>query len=289
MGLQFLRVAYVEFGPAGGTGKAFRDLRVSFSVKKGRHRGTTPNHSTVTIFNLTKDSVSILNEPSAVIRLFAGYNGVPVLIFEGNPIPNGVRVDKQGADRVTKVEAMDGWYQTQTTRIRIDNAGNMSLKDVLDEVAAQLGLPRGAIDLPQDQNVLGNPLGFSANSLAGPLLTQVCNSLDCDWWIDSGRLYVARRGRPVDGDAVFVSGTTGGLVGSPSPRTLIGSASKSNDGTEITMLLTPEMAPGKLVSVQSDQVNGAFIAQQVEHVGDSHQGSWYTKVLGIPYRSGSNG
>lgn len=268
----FGRQVFVEFGLPGAPGRQFCDLRIAFSADFSRE--STPNKGTVEVYNLAPTSLDLLQTPGIVVRVFAGYD-VPRLIAQGNPVPNGVSIERRGPDRVAKAEFQDGGRAYQGARVTVNVATPTTLSAVLNLVAAQVGLPIGAIRPPSGADV-ALPHGAQFAGPARDVLDRLGRSLGADWFVRDGALCFVGSGSDT-GETMLVIGP-GNLVGSPAP--------KDKGRIEATALLEPSLRPGRLFQVQSERINGVYVADSVRFQGDNWATPFYATVTGIPFGGG---
>jgi hypothetical protein len=262
----FSRQAILQLGVEGETGKSFRDLRIDFRVKMSR--SSTPNTATIRAWNVNAGTVALLQEPRAVARLLVGYD-TPQLIFEGNPVKNGVTLERQGPDRVLTIEAADGGRAYQEARVSISFATETTLRQVYDEVASQLGLPAGTIRISED--VIFSQ-GLTLSGPARDVMDRIARSTASDVFVRDGVLHLVGTNEDTGEEAVVFSSRTGNLIGAPS---------RKDSTVEVVALIAPAIRPGRKFVVESADINGTFVASDVEFEGDSGWAQpFYVKVSG---------
>jgi hypothetical protein len=192
------------------------------------------------------------------------------LVFQGNPIAGGVKLDKRGPDRVLVVDAQDGGREYSTSHVSTSYATATTSGQVFTALAQALGLPLGTVDAVVSD--ISFPSGIA---LVGPVRSQldrVAAMSGARWQIRDGALYVWAEGGTTGEEAVVFSASAGNLIGSPSI---------TDDGVEVTALLAPSLRPGKPFRVESEDVNGDFVATEVEFRGDSGWATeFYVKAKG---------
>ncbi len=251
----FGRQVVLSIGPDGGVGREFRGFRVRFKVEM--NRSSTPNTAVIEAFNLAPASIALAQEPTSVVELRVGYD-VPLLIFRGNPVKDGVRLDRQGTDTVLRIEAQDGGRAYTTSRISVSYSTNTTAQEVFDAVALQMGLPQGTIRVPAAATF---PRGITLNGPAREVLDRLSRSLACEWFVRDGVLQFIAAGEDTGESAVVFSASAGNLIGSPTPK---------DDGKiEVKALLAPSLRPGKVFSVETADYTGLYVADDVSFTGDS--------------------
>lgn len=268
MSTLFGRQVFVEFGQPGAVGRRFEDLRVAFSTESSR--SGTPGKATIEVYNLAPDSLTLLQERGATVRLWAGYD-VPRLIFAGDPVAGGVRIERRGPDRIARVEAQDGGRAYQSARVSLSYAADTSLSEVLAELVRQTGIPAGSIRLPRDVRL---PHGLVYSGPARDLLDRIARAAGGDWWSRDGALCLAGTGVDTGEIALVASAEDGNMIGSPVPQ----------DGgrVEVVVLLEPSLRPGRLLDVRAERTRGVYVIESVRFSGDTHGQPFYASCVAAP-------
>lgn len=264
----FGRQVILQLGTEGGTGKSFEGFRVTFDVKMSK--SSTPNSAVIEAYNLNPASIALAQDPAAVVRLFVGYD-VPRQIFQGNPITNGVRLDRRGPDRVLRLELQDGGRAWQDARVSISYSTSTTLRQVYDAISAQLALPAGTVRIAEDFTF---PQGITLSGPVREVLDRLATSTSAEWFIRDGAIQWIGSGEDTGEQAVVFSAAAGNLVGSPVPK---------DNGVEVTALLAPSLRPGKVFSLESEDYNGLYVAGDVGFKGDSGwDRPFYVTTSGTP-------
>jgi hypothetical protein len=275
----FGREAILQFGQEGQEGRSFRDLRVAFKIVFSKK--PKPPNSVISIYGLSQTSIALLQGPRALVRLLVGYQA-PRLLFQGNPILGGVKVEHPGTDRVITVEGQDGGRAYQEGVVSVSWSTPTTLSQVLSEVQDQLGLPSGTILVPPDVRY---PHGITLFGTAREVLDHIAALAAADWWIADGTLNLVAKGQATSQTALLFSADNGTLIGSASRVSTNAHASgptAPKNGVEITTLIDPAMRPGRVFEVQSETMSGRFVATDVVFTGDTHGPQWYATIQGAP-------
>lgn len=260
------RCVLVEVGPAGGTARAWSDLRVTFSVKRTLER--KPNEAQVSISNLSRDSSAWCRTKGHVLRLSAGYGGVPEQLFIGG-IDRAERTETP-PDSETKIEAADGGREFRDGRIAKSYAGQVMLSTVLQDLATAMGLGLGFVGTFADVAVTQ---GLALTGPARDQLDRVCRSLGMTWSIQDGAIQVVLPSGATPEPAVLLTPDTG-LIGSPTPV----ADKKAKGKIDLICLLQPSLRPGRRFQLESRDFKGIYKAEDVEHKGDTHGQDWCTTI-----------
>jgi hypothetical protein len=264
----WLRQVTFQVGQPGQKGRSVSGLRVSFQVEMSRSR--TPNKAKIEVYNPAPETIAEAQKDGAVVVLYVGYD-VPQAIFTGAIAKNGVQVEKAGTDRKLKIEAQDGLAAYQAAQVNVSFAAQTSLAQVLEEVATQLGLPRGSLKTNSSMVLTQGAV------LAGPareVLDRLARAQDADWFIRDGTLQVVGKEESTGETAIVFSSSTRNLIGSPT-------AGKGGR-VQFVGLISPTLRPGKPVRLASEAYQGDYTAEEVTFEGDSMGGPFYVKVVARP-------
>lgn len=314
---QFDRHASVNVIPAAGPGLLVNppapaglglanvpELRVVFEVEKSTTHD--PNRATIKIWNLgdierrqCDGSIKpIANDPglgpvidrriplTATVQLRAGYQGGMAQVFRGN----GATVDHEhvdGVDWITTLRGGDGlWPLSQAVANRNFDIGTPAL-EVLTYLANVMGLALGMTSVPAAlaSYILQGPLVCLGR--ARDALEQLLGALPLEWWVDDGVLVIL----PLPDSVQSELGLASAVATLPHPLVIVsaepvpGAARllenprRLEDGkVSISMLLYPDMRPGRKVSVAGQtELFGLYRADKVVHKGDNRGGDFTTE------------
>lgn len=258
----FGRQVAIEYGVEGTTGKRFDTLRVGFNIE---HKlSSTPNKGKITVWNADNDTVSLLQRPNAVVRLFAGYAGNAGLIFQGNPIAtqstkHPVKQNTRDADWSLVIEAMDGVRVYNTARVSVSYGAAVAWQTVLNDVLSSTGLSLGAPP-PAAAAAVAWPSGVVLEGTARAVLTRLAAKIGAHWHIRDGVLILTDGG--VTGELAPLLSTARGNLLSFEP---------TETGWAIRTLLDPAMRSGRRVKVEgaSKSADGIYVIRDLTFVGDS--------------------
>jgi len=280
---------------------AYTSMRIHFRVHLSRL--STPNRAVITAYNLDPSSIALLQVPTTLVTVLAGYS-IQKVVFAGlpNAVKRGaVRVTRQGPDRVTRIECQDvglsglvnAW---QNAPVNVSNAAPATIGDILTVCAAamKIGTPYVAPTLTAKLANVIYPYGYHLAGPARQFLDRIASALDANWSIQGGILTIM----PAYGPSAVVDVITfaaatidpvtkqviagGNLIGSPTPM---------NAGmVKFTGLLEPALRPGMPFNIvaPADSSPGLYYAYDVVHEGDSgFENSFYTIATGISQNAGA--
>lgn len=276
MAEQYLRKVTLDIFGSGSSGTRIENLRIQFKVEKTSQ--SEPNKAEIKIYNLSEKTRALVESNNCRVALSAGYLGLnPQGLFgtslfssksEANVFRGNVKKfehKKEKTDIITKLECGDGHEAFTTKTFDKGYPPDTTLTIPFRDLSEALGLAKGSqIEIPE--NKIANGL-----TLSGPIrehLDNLCRRYGLEWSIQNESLQIIEAGKATNDGIVLLNKDTG-LVNQPS---------KTKDGVSFECLLNPILRPGKQVKVESEFLNGTFICRNVTFDGDSHQGSFLTKI-----------
>jgi len=246
----------------------FDGLRVSFEVTKTL-KGE-PNKATISVYGIDPETYQILQAKGRdlVVQLFAGHE-IPGLIFQGNPVKNGLEYKINPPERVLTIEAKDGYKAYQRGRLKKSYTGEVTLAQVVEEAAAQLGLPVDMVEIPGD---IRFTQGIHLRGPAHRVLDRLAQSVGSDWSIQNGKLQFLPKSKVRRNSGPLYSTDLNNIVEHPT---------RKEKGIEMVTILDPSLAPGDRFEVRDAEVpffNGVYKASAVRHNGDTHDVAFYTEI-----------
>ena len=241
---------------------------VKFSVEKSLER--TPNQLALSVANLSADSLSAVRGGDE-IRLDAGYQELHGLLFTGTL--RAAWAVRDGAEVWLHVESEDGGAAYRLATIERSWTTEVSASEVLSTLVEALDVGRGNLD---QITITGTyPDGLVLSGQAWQLMDRICRDQGLRWSIQNGGVQVRQVGQPAEVRAVRLAPDTG-LLGSPKK-------SKPDQRTgrvtvEAKALLVPSLYPGRVVQLDSDQVEGNYLVQKVRYLGETRGADWYADL-----------
>ena len=249
----------------GATADGNSQLRIEFNTEKTSRRN--PNKAKIVIYNLSKDSAAFVEAAKNHVRLFAGYGENTSMIFSGEIRRKGTGTVDTGVDRVTTIEAASGGQAYRSARINRSFSRELTMHQVIEELAQSFDT-KANLSKIEDRKLVD---GFVASGRSADVMETFARSLNFDWYFDDdGDLVVVTKNTSTDpNNAVLLSPTTG----------LIGSPERTPKGVNAVSLLNPAIKPKRYVNVQSASVQGWFLVQKSEMIGDTgYSKEFYTKI-----------
>jgi hypothetical protein len=256
-------------GPSSVEGKQFKDQRISFKIKKTSDG--KPNKANIQLYNPNPDTISLVQSRGAVVQLFAGYD-FPWMLFRGNPVKDGINIERNGPDRILRIEANDGGRALALTRLDLNFGENTTLKQALNAVAIQSGLGVGFVGDVEDFDL---PYGMRLEGSPAEALERIAQISGADFSIQDNAIQILKQEKGTDEPAVLFSTANGNLL-----RV----ARKEKGRVAVTSMLEGSIRPGRRFVCASEYINGFFKAIDVEHTGDLWEDAFTTQITARPWK-----
>jgi len=243
-------------------------LHISFSVDKNDTE--TPNTATISLWNLSPEQLSILNEKDCYVALRAGYNTHMTLLFVG--AITYVETSLDVGDRETRIEVADGGVELRDCYVSLSYAGVINTKKIIDDIAAEMGV---TLTYSYNAEFADLPDGFSCVGTGRVALDKACASSGLDWGIQNGVLQVKKRGDTMTRE-VYLLDADSGLLGIPKKVNFGSNAENAEDesGYEVDYQLNGAIGVGDFIRLESIVAQGYFRIKSVELKGDNLSGDW---------------
>lgn len=301
--------------PEDGTIIQVDSLRVQFDIEMYVDNKEKTNKGTVSISNLSDDTLKKINTRYGTLTLTAGYKGNIKNIVTGDVI--NIRTTKQGADRITTFELAPNFTNLAIKKVNYSFPVDIYLENVLAEIAKQLDLAFSKSDKGEWRK-LKCQFGYPAYGTGKQVLDEIASTYAIEWKIVDNELIVTDRYSLNGGEqekAIVLSKDSGLLdipyIDSEEVSKATGQAlDKENEqfipptkvlkpkkdgtprkvsrfkarryGIRVKALLNPEIRPNGLFKVvtDDDMFNSFYRVRSVNFKGDSRGGEWYMELWG---------
>jgi hypothetical protein len=262
------------------------ELRIKAKVEK--HLLKIPNQAEVTIYNLNSTSRDDLTRGPTKVRLEAGYDGTPRLLFIGD-----VRFasnEHTGTEWETKLQLGDGARAYAEARHNRSYTKGTPLVTIIGDLAKKFGVSLPSEIASMDELKTRLPTGEVVTGWAADELTRLLAPFGMDWSFQNGRLQIMRYDDVIPGVARVIS-EDDGMIDAPvidppkirAPRKA-GRRGKARElkvpKLKVKHTLYPELAVGESIQVQSRSINGDFRVDAVTHELDSWGAEWTSDIVG---------
>ena len=261
------RIVKVRIGPAGSSGLEWSDIYVEAEIEKTV--GSVPNKATVSLYNLSLGSLQWIEQPGMTVQALAGTD-VASQLFVGDIPRKGIKTSIQLPDQITTIEAADGQAVYRDAYFIRSYPPGTARSVIMTDVAGAGGLSIGYIDPTIQDRIYASGITFAAK--LRDVLSELWAPEGALWSIQDRTITVLALGRAGPGNAAVISPRTG----------LIGSPERTDNGISLTTILSPQIGPGGLVSVQSRMVTGSYKVSKITHSVDSWGLKWDSKLVCVP-------
>lgn len=253
---------------------ALGQVRLRFDVRKSR--SDTPNELFVEAWNVSPNTRAAAETTDARARLKAGYTMAEVAVVADCEITRTL-FERRNPNTTLSITAQEGANRLREERVTLSFEAGATVQQVLDAIAGQLEFPlRPLDDVDLSQRLRG---GYAHAGPAGVALDDVVRRVGGRWSIQNSELLVLNEQGRVEGEAVRLTPQSG-LIGSPEPvEDRLSSERVVEDprqGFRVTSLLLPQVEPGDIVEIESADVSGQFVVDQIQHRGDTRGPEWYS-------------
>lgn len=277
MSLLFNRAGIIEIATEDG-GIGLQGLRFEFVSRKTR--SSTPNSLFVRIYNPAPTTRATATDNEADIRLFAGYTGNIALVSEAN-IVTAVTL-REPPNIILEIEAQEGIRALREEPVSISHGGGGTVRSVLDELRGILDIDERDTDADLSKAIRG---GFSHVGKITRALDDLVSQINGYWSIQNNELLVLDEKGYVETDEVPLLTPFTGVVFSPEAVEKQLSSEQEDieprNGYRITTLMQPSIEPGDLVQIQTAEVSGEFLVDEVEHRGDIESPEWFSVITAL--------
>lgn len=279
----FDRQYRVRIGKNGSSGREIgrpnestgRTLRCQFSCEVGE--SSSSNTGKITLWNLSDETINLLEQEDCAIELRAGY-GADMPVIMGGTLTYCV-TSQSGADQQTEIEFEDGFVSMRDATVSLGYSGVVNGKKICEDAAAEMGCEIKF----SNSAVLSDFTNFAFIGSGKTLLDRICNHSKMRWSMQNGIIQVCAPGEPLNTAAYVLSPETG-LIGSPKPIYESSATSdstgqnatkrKAKKGIEVQYLLNGHIQVDDLVKVKSKRYAGDFRVSKIKFSGDSEGGDW---------------
>lgn len=257
-------------------GQASPILKVGFNVVRSLKK--EPNTAEISIYNLSEDNRSKLQEKDIDTELDAGYVDNVSQIFKGALDYSESKLS--GRDWVTILQTTDSGKQVRKARINTSVKGPVKMGDILQIAGDALGVNVGNLVEKVKAGSIRGALTELANGIvmsgkAEQSFDKIVKSMGYSWSIQDGQIQILGPTEVLRGEAVLLTPGTG----------LIGTPEAGDKGyVKARSLLQPDLLPGRKLKIESKnkKVNGFFRAEKCVFIGDTWGSDWYVDVEGKP-------
>lgn len=239
-----------------------RMLAVDFDVKHTNSK--EPSVGNFAIYNLAEETRKRIASDAIGLRFYGGYDGMEKLLYSGSI--ERVINKRQSVDYVTEIRCGDGFREFTKSVTSRTYASGVDKQTIVNDIASDMGLP-----LKLGKDAVKGVLNGS-KTLDG-LSKDVLTELVPEWSIVDGEINIAAQGQPISNVAAVIKSDTG----------LLESPSITEKGVNIKAQIDPDIRPRSLLQVESESVNGLYVVQSIQFVGNNYGGAFDMNIEAVSY------
>lgn len=243
-------------------------LRVRAAVSKTMLG--VPNSSSVSIWNLSRETRNSICQSQLSMKVYAGYKGQKKeLLFSGGVL--SVVVEKSGADIITHLNGLDGQSNLLRSVVSQSFEQQVELKEVIKKIAASI---EGVGVNPDDINVDGKTgySGIVASGNARAVLDKLGQQYGFNWFIENGS-FKAVGDKKAFSNTVVLDGASRLKKVAP----LLSGPAQAQIGVDIQAMYVPGVSPANTIKVKSSVnplMDGTYKIHNADFDLDTRSNSW---------------
>jgi hypothetical protein len=265
-----------------GNGLLIENLQVTFDISKSSDNKNKTNSAAIEVYNLSDESLKILDTDYPAAVFSAGYSGIGIKqLFSGQV--SLVTTRKSGTDRVTQLRLGTSYTELNHNLLSQLTSPGRTVKDVFEDIRKAIpGVSRGVYNGANlnNQVLYGYPLMGTPKEM----LNELSEKYQVDWQIDDEVLYAHDKDRANDENfqqAYVISKYTGLIenayrVTQKSDRSTKDEVKKQ--GVQWRMLLNPDIKAGSIVKLEDTLIQGWYRVDSLRHFGGFRDNDWFTEV-----------
>lgn len=280
---QINRVYELIVGDAiSGDGLNINNLQVTFDISKSSSNKDKTNSASIEIYNLSNDSLKLLDVDYPAAVFSAGYRDIGMKRLFAGQVTN-VTTRKSGTDRITQIQMGAAYTEINHQVLNSLVSPGRTVRDVAEDIRKAIpGVSRGVFNGTN----LNNPViyGYPLQGTPKEMLNELSEKYALDWQIDDDVLYVHdnTRGNSENFEEAYVISRYTGLIEN-AYRTSGDLRRSKKDKSKIQsvqwkMLLNPDLIPGDLVKLEDTLITGWYKITDMRHYGGWRDSAWYTDI-----------
>ena len=268
----FKRKVILRVGVEGELGREITDLKIDFQFEKDSE--SNANKGKISVYNLNKDSIKVLNEEGAKYEFNAGYSGleeIPLIGVLSSGDVTDVNTVRSGPDKITTIKTQEGGTSLGEATLDQSFAEGVSMKTITDAMAKGLGAAKGAIKGIKD---LVFNSGYSASGKIKDRLDELTEKMGLEWNIQNGELQILPPGEATNEFAIVLTSETG-LLKAFMEKSKVKGTKQLVDLLKFEALLNPEIKVGRMILVTTNDEeidNSLFKVRKVRYNGSNKDG-----------------
>lgn len=261
-----------------------RGLQVTFDISKtADSKRTNGNSAAIEIYNLDRSSIQLLQGDFLECTFSVGYadEGARV-VAKGNVVE--VKTVKRGTEFITQVRMGEGYSDLNHEKLKGLVSAGSTVEQVIEEIRKQMpNVARGAYVGTN----LNNPIvfGWALNGTPAQMLRKLCEAHNMEYSVAGGVLSVSDENGLYTKDTLLapVISKETGMIDTPFHTTASGWKPKKSalrgSGVQFKALLNTECVPGRIVKIESEDIEGFYRINSTRFSGDYRGNDWYVECF----------
>lgn len=258
------------------------NLQISFDVSKASSNKDRTNSATIEIYNLSDDSLKLIDVDYPFASLSVGYRQIGLKKIISGQVTD-VTTRKSGTDRITQI-TIGSAYKKLNHELISKTLPPGKVRDAFEELAKQIGVSRTVFNSVNLESPIIN--GYPLSGTKREMLDELSEKYGVDWQIDDDTLYVhdSDRGNSEKFELAYVVSKYTGLI--ENAYRVSGDVRRSEKdkvkkpGVQFKMLLNPDIVAGSILKLEDTLIQGWIKADSLRHSGSWRGNDWYTEVQG---------
>ena len=265
-----------------GDGLLIENLQVTFDISKSSNNKDRTNSAAIEIYNLSDESLKVLDTDYPVAVFSAGYKEIGIKqLFAGEVAL--VTTRKSGSDRITQLRLGSGYTELNHQLLSKLVSPGKNVKDVLEEIRKAIpSVSRGVYNGTNLNNEL--LYGYPLTGTPKQMLDELSAKYLIDWQINDDVLYVHDKTRANNEDfasAYVVSKYTGLIENAYRVTDDVKKSTKDEtkkQAVQLKMLLNPDIVAGSIIKLEDTLIQGWYKVDTLRHYGGYRDNDWFTEV-----------
>lgn len=271
-------------------GVVIEDLQVSFDITKSSDNTEKTNSASIEIYNLSAESLKVLDIDYPYAVFSAGYMGLdgktPNIkrLFAGQVTETTTR--RSGVDRITRILMGDGYVELNHNMLSKLVAPGRTVKDVMEDI--RTAIPNVSRGVYNGTNIYSSLIyGYPLQGTPRDMLNELSRKYQLEWQLDDGNLYVHDKERANNEnfvDAYVISSDSGLIENAYRASGDIRRSEKDGkkkQAVQWTQLLNPDLIPGSIVKLEDTFIEGWYKIEELRHTGGWRDSGWYTECRAV--------
>lgn len=257
-------------------------LQVTFDISKTADNKNKTNRALIDIYNLSDESLKVLDTDYPVASFSAGYVDIGMKLLFSGQVTN-VATKKSGTDRVTQITMGSAYTDLNHTLLNQLTSPGRTVQDVAEDIRKILGgVSRGVYNGTN----INSPIiyGYPLTGTPKEMLDELSDKYSLEWQIEDDVLYLHDndRGNRENFEEAYVISKYTGLIDNAYRVTGDRRRSKADkakkQGIQMKILLNPDIQAGDLIKLEDTFISGWHKVTDVRHYGGLRDTQWYSDI-----------